>query len=125
MRRTLTADERQDYRGVTFLGYPHKIFTKIFNVASAEDLVIAEGSGMYLVPHDCPGQSYLFAPRQGVVAQVAPKTVAQLASARNNRLTIKRLDALDEEYKSLPITNKDWESDLQEIAVEYVKWACN
>lgn len=45
MRRTLTADERQDYHGVTFLGYPYKMSTNLFNVTPTEHPVIAEGSG--------------------------------------------------------------------------------
>lgn len=125
MRRTLTAEERQDYHGITFLGYPHKMFSRLLNVSSAEGLVIAEASGIYFTPKDCPGQSYLFAPGYGVVAQVAPKMASQLASGPKKRSETRDLVTLDEEYKSLPIMTKDWEPELQEIAIEYVKWACN
>lgn len=124
MRRTLTAEERQDYHGITRLGYPHKIFSKLFNVSTTEDLVIAEETGAYHAPVDFPGQVYLFAAGKGVVALVAPKMTLQLLAMSGRPPATKELDVLAEEYKSLDVGKKDWEADLQEIATHYVLWAC-
>lgn len=124
MRRTLTALERQDYHGITNLGYPHKMFTKLFNVSTTEELVISEQMGAYFPPVDRPGEYYLFAAGKGVVALVAPKMTEQLFAMDEKNSEKKEFAALDEEYKSLALEGQDWESEFQEIATDYVKWAC-
>ncbi|KAJ4147046.1 hypothetical protein LMH87_001599 [Akanthomyces muscarius] len=96
----------------------------LFNVSTTEELVISEQMGAYFPPVDRPGEYYLFAAGKGVVALVAPKMTEQLFAMDEKNSAKKEFAALDEEYKSLALEGQDWESEFQEIATDYVKWAC-
>lgn len=125
MRRELTPEERSNYYGITNLGYPHKLFTKLSNVRTTEELVIAEVTGAFYNPSDHPDECYLFAHGKGSVAMMAPKIFLQINQNYGKSTSAKTFDELHDEFKSLDIEQKDWNDELQEIAKEYVKWACD
>lgn len=71
MRRTLTAEEYQDYHGVTFLGYPRMMFTKLL-------ILPLQGSLWFLRATRSSRAECL---SRAVVAHVAPKLASLLVSA--------------------------------------------
>lgn len=60
------------------------------------------------------------------MAAVAPNMLPQLLEqGRDRSIAARMLDELHQEYKAMPMTaGKDWDREMQEIAEDYVKWAC-
>ncbi|KAG5999441.1 hypothetical protein E4U43_002078 [Claviceps pusilla] len=134
MKRVLTPQERQQYRGITHTGAPWLMFDELFHVETTEDVIRAEECGVYHSPADCPGESYLFACEMGLVARVHPTRAAQLlasskeggdadADAGGHSGSKKTRDELHAEYKEAKLGPKNWEEIFDEVAGDYVKWA--
>lgn len=125
MKRTLTLEERQSYRGITHTGEPWLMFDELYNVNTTEDLIRAEEFGVFHTPVDCPGESYLFACDIGLAAGVHPKRASQLKRlSEKDEGTDKTREELDTEYKESKLEAKNWDKIFDEVAGDYVKWAC-
>ncbi len=137
MRQPLSEEERRDYWGIRLAGVPSwKMFTELSNVETVEDLIAAEENGAYFEPRDRPGEMYMFACGRGLVARVAPGMLPQMlrkntagadGDGGSSGAPSKTMEELHDEYKAAPVNARDgaeWERDLQEIAVDYVRWAC-
>lgn len=68
MRRQLSEEERACYRGMTVAAMSGTKFERLFNIATAEDLIMAQQHGSTLRASDDPGTPYLFAIGVGLVA---------------------------------------------------------
>ncbi|QPH04865.1 hypothetical protein C2857_002225 [Epichloe festucae Fl1] len=124
MKRTLTPEERQHYRGITHTGEPWLMFDQLYNVNTTEDLIRAEEFGVFHSPVDCPGESYLFACDVGLAAGVHPQRAAQLkALSEGEEGTKKTREELHTEYKESKLETKNWDKIFDEVAGDYVKWA--
>lgn len=125
MKRRLTPEEHRAYRGITHTGEPWLMFEQLYNIDTTEELIKAEEFGVYHSPADCPGESFLFASGIGLAAATHPKRAAQLTAFSSEReKPNKTQQELDREYKETRLEVKDMQSILDEVAEDYVKWAC-
>ncbi|KAG6010649.1 hypothetical protein E4U21_005147 [Claviceps maximensis] len=135
MKRILTPEERQNYRGITSNGHPWLSLDELFHVETTEDVLKAQEGGFYHTPADCPGEHYLFACEAGLVARAHPNLVAKLRAPSDETKahgeqegeyqgSDKTRDELHAEYKGAELQSKNWDEIFDEIAGAYVKWAC-
>lgn len=123
MRRRLSPQERDVYRGITRTGAPWNVFSKLCNVETTEDFIVAQETGAFLMPADRPGEVYLFACGKGVIASVEwtcirtdpPGELKAPASEES-------FHELNTKYRLMPIDEKDWETVFQEVAQDFASW---
>lgn len=129
MRRVLSTSEREAYRGITDAGMSGVKFQKLFNVATAEDLVKAQRYSITLRPFDDSGTSYLFADEVGLVAsfnlEYTEKNEAGWQHLR--KVETETLNELDAKYKVTktndPYSEYETEELLNSVAAGFLSWS--
>ncbi|KAG5975346.1 hypothetical protein E4U55_007741 [Claviceps digitariae] len=144
MKRILDPQERLHYRGITSTGAPWLQFEELFHVQTAEDVIRAEEFGAFHSPADYPDETYLYACEMGLVARMNPKRTAQLQARSAQREqehledgerqakkaktqhhgSKKTREELHAQYKATRLGYKNWEELYDEVASDYVRWAC-
>lgn len=103
MRRQLSEEERASYRGITDVAMTGTKFERLFNVATTEELIMAQQYSITLRASDDPGTSYLFAIGVGLVASYHPEyTLVNEAHWEGKQpVEAKTLAELDAKYKCM------------------------
>lgn len=132
MQRVLSAEERQTYRGITIMGMTGTMFDRLFNVETAEDLILAETGAAQRIPADDPENVYHFSPGRGLVARYDPIYVNLRMKASGDRKWIvceETISELDAKFRALPLPyaqveeKKEAEEILNDVAATYIAWA--
>ncbi len=128
MRRPLSDAERAFYRGITDTAMTGTKFEQLYNVATAEELILAQQHGITLRALDEPGTPYLFAVGFGLVASYnAEYIVVNEAHWEGKQPVANKTRAeLDARYKHMkqdrPYTTEKIEEILNKVAQYYLEW---
>ncbi|KAJ2977849.1 hypothetical protein NQ176_g4142 [Zarea fungicola] len=132
LRRVLTPEELNSYRGLTMAGMTGTKYEKLFGIQSAAELISAERYGAYRIPSDDPENTYFFSSGRGLTATMNPEYSKAVAEIHGfgvvSNQTLAEIDA-DYRNATLPGTAEARDEELEQllasVAEAYISWVQN